>query len=53
MVAHHFKSLPVLDDNDRLLGMIRREDVIRALIRCTGQQALPLVAPPVGYYAIA
>jgi len=53
MIAHHFKSLPVVDDNNRLLGMIRREDVIRALIQSTRRPALPLAAPPVGYYAIA
>jgi CBS-domain-containing membrane protein len=51
--VHHFKSLPVVDDNSRLKGMIAREDVIRALARCNGRQALPLVAPAVGYYAIA
>jgi CBS domain-containing protein len=53
MVAHHFKSLPVVDDKNRLLGVIRRDDVIRALIRCTRNSALPLPAPAVGYYAIA
>jgi CBS domain-containing protein len=53
MVAHHFKSLPVVDDKNRLQGMIRREDVIRALIHSTRRPALPLAAPPVGYYAIA
>ncbi len=53
MVAHHFKSLPVVDDGNRLQGMIRREDVIRALICSTRRPALPLPAPPVGYYAIA
>ena len=53
MVSHHFKTLPVVDDNNRLQGMIRRDDVIRALARCTRPQALPLAAPAVGYYAIA
>jgi CBS-domain-containing membrane protein len=51
--AHHFKSLPVVDQNSRLKGMIAREDVIRALAFCNRRQALPLVAPAVGYYAIA
>jgi CBS-domain-containing membrane protein len=51
--AHHFKSLPVVDQNDRLKGMISREDVIRALARCNRRRALPLVAPAVGYCAIA
>jgi CBS-domain-containing membrane protein len=53
MSAHHFKSLPVVDQNSRLKGMIAREDVIRALAFCNRHQALPLVAPAVGYYAIA
>jgi CBS-domain-containing membrane protein len=53
MGAHHFKSLPVVDQNSRLKGMIAREDVIRALAFCSRRQALPLVAPAVGYYAIA
>ena len=45
MIAHHFKSLPVVDDRNRLLGMIRREDVIRALIHSTRRPALPLRSP--------
>ena len=53
MVAHHFKNLPVVDDDNHLVGAIRRDDVIRALVRCTQPQSLPLVAPGVGYYAIA
>jgi CBS-domain-containing membrane protein len=53
MGAHHFKSLPVVDQNSRLKGMIAHEDVIRALAFCNRRQALPLVAPAVGYYAIA
>jgi CBS-domain-containing membrane protein len=51
--AHHFKSLPVVDQNSQLKGMIAREDVIRALAFCNRRQTLPLVAPAVGYYAIA
>jgi CBS-domain-containing membrane protein len=51
--AHHFKSLPVVNHNNHLKGMIAREDVIRALARCNRRQVLPLVAPAVGYYAIA
>jgi CBS-domain-containing membrane protein len=53
MGVHRFKSLPVVDQNNRLKGMIAREDVIRALTRCHRRQALPLVAPAIGYYAIA
>jgi CBS domain-containing protein len=53
--AHRFKSLPVVDRNNRLKGMIARDDIIRALAfgRCNRRHALPLVAPAVGYYAIA
>jgi CBS domain-containing protein len=57
MGSYHFKSLPVVDGNNRLLGMIAREDIISALARYTRRpsqsQPLPLVAPPVSYYAIA
>lgn len=53
MVEHHFKSLPVLDDDNCLLGVIRRDDVIRALIRCTGHRPLPLIAPAAGCFATA
>lgn len=56
MEKYHFKSLPVVDVGSRLLGMIARVDVIRALARCNRcqpSQALPLVAPPIGDYAIA
>jgi CBS domain-containing protein len=52
MRSHHFKSLPVIDGGNRLLGMIAREDVIRALSRCNrrpGPPQLPLVAPTAGY----
>jgi CBS domain-containing protein len=34
MVAHRLKSLPVIDKQHHLLGMIAREDVMRALERC-------------------
>jgi CBS-domain-containing membrane protein len=53
MGAHHFKSLPVVDQNNRLKGMIAREDVIRALARCNRRQVPPLVTPAVCYYAVA
>ena len=53
MGVHRFKSLPVVDQNNRLQGMIAREDVIGALTRCHRRQALSLVAPAVGSYAIA
>ncbi|WP_338827123.1 HPP family protein [Bradyrhizobium sp. 27S5] len=43
MVAHRLKSLPVVDGHHHLLGIIAREDVMRALARCTNRQAPPLV----------
>jgi CBS domain-containing protein len=33
MAAKGFKSLPVVDDQDRLVGVISRSDVVRALAR--------------------
>ena len=39
MVDHRIRSMPVLDGNQRLAGMISREDVIRALQRCIGAGA--------------
>ena len=54
MEKYRFKSLPVVDAGNRILGVIARENVIQALARCNRRQSsLPLVAPPVGYYAIA
>jgi CBS domain-containing protein len=54
---HHFKSLPVVNASNRVVGMIAREDIIRALARCntrqSSAQALPIAVPPVGCYAIA
>ena len=35
MVDHRMKGIPVLDAGQRLVGMIAREDVMRALQRCT------------------
>jgi CBS-domain-containing membrane protein len=34
MVDHRMKSIPVLDPEQRLAGIIAREDVMRALQRC-------------------
>ena len=53
MVNHHFKMMPVVDASNRLEGVISRDQLIAALIRCTGRQALPLAQPDVGHYAIA
>jgi CBS domain-containing protein len=34
MVDHRIKSIPVLDSEQQLKGIIAREDVIRALTNC-------------------
>jgi len=34
MVDHRIRSMPVIDGDQRLAGMIAREDVMRALQRC-------------------
>jgi CBS domain-containing protein len=44
MVRHRFKSLPVLDHAHHPLGMIAREDVFRALKRCTAHRPSPVQA---------
>lgn len=36
MVDHRIRSMPVIDGDQRLVGIISREDVMRALQRCTG-----------------
>ena len=56
MEKYHFKSLPVVDGGNRLKGVVSREDIIRALSRCTGRTSrttVPLVARAGGHYAIA
>lgn len=37
MVDHRIRSMPVIEDDQRLVGMISREDVMRALRRCVGK----------------
>jgi CBS-domain-containing membrane protein len=39
MVDHRIRSMPVIDGNQRLAGIISREDMMRALQRCTGSKA--------------
>jgi CBS domain-containing protein len=36
MVEHRFRSVPVIDGDHRLAGMIAREDILRALANCAG-----------------
>ena len=38
MVDHRIRSMPVIEGNQRLLGMISREDVMRALRLCAGDK---------------
>ncbi|MET0705651.1 MAG: CBS domain-containing protein [Tardiphaga sp.] len=39
MVDHRIRSMPVMESDRRLSGMISRDDVMRALKRCTEQAA--------------
>ena len=39
MVDHRLRSMPVIDGDQRLVGVISREDVMRALQRCVYAQA--------------
>jgi CBS domain-containing protein len=39
MIEHRLRSLPILDADSRLLGIIAREDVIRALEYCAQCEA--------------
>jgi CBS domain-containing protein len=38
MVEHRIRSIPVIDDGQRISGIISREDVMRALRRCTREK---------------
>jgi CBS domain-containing protein len=37
MVDHRIRSMPVIEDDQRLAGMISREDVMRSLQRCVSE----------------
>jgi CBS domain-containing protein len=39
MVDHRLRSMPVIEGDQRLAGMISREDVMRALQRCASNMA--------------
>jgi CBS domain-containing protein len=51
MAAHDFESFPVIDRENRVRGMIARDDLVRALARSTWHTSLPLPRDPrpVGY----
>jgi CBS domain-containing protein len=53
MGAYRFESLPVVDDENHVQGMIAREDMVRVLTQRERCDALPLTAPALGYCAIA
>lgn len=44
--AYRFKSLPVVDDDNHLQGMIAREDIVRKLMQSERCNVLPLAAAP-------
>lgn len=39
MIEHRLRSLPILDADSRLVGIIAREDIIRALENCAQREA--------------
>ena len=49
MGARDFESFPVVDRENRVKGMIARDDVVRALARSTWHTSLPLDLRPLGY----
>jgi CBS domain-containing protein len=38
MVDHRIRSMPVIEGDQRLVGMISREDVMRTLRRCASEK---------------
>jgi CBS domain-containing protein len=38
MVEHRIRSMPVIEGDQQLVGMISREDVMRTLQRCAGEK---------------
>jgi CBS domain-containing protein len=38
MVEHRIRSMPVIEGDQQLVGMIAREDVMRTLQRCAGEK---------------
>jgi CBS domain-containing protein len=38
MVEHRLRSIPVIDTDHRLAGIIAREDVVRALAACASHE---------------
>ena len=49
MGAYDFKSFPVVDHENRVRGIVTRDDVVRALARSTRRSSLPLELRPMGY----
>ncbi len=40
MVDHRIRSVPAIDDDQRLAGIIARRDVLRALADCAGEHSV-------------
>lgn len=53
MGAYRFKSLPVVDNENHIQGMIAREDMVRVLTQRERCDTPPVSAPAVGHYALA
>jgi CBS domain-containing protein len=49
MSAHHFESFPAVDDENRVKGIVARDDVVRTLAESTWRSSLPLELRPFGY----
>jgi CBS domain-containing protein len=49
MGAHDFQSFPVVDDEERLTGIVARDDLVRALAQIAWHTSLPLELRPLGY----
>ena len=49
MGAHDFESFPVVDCENRVRGVITRDDVVRTLAHRTWRTSLPLDLRPAGY----
>jgi CBS domain-containing protein len=49
MAVHDFASFPVIDRENRVAGIVARDDLVRALAQSTWRTSLPLDLRPVGY----
>jgi CBS domain-containing protein len=49
MEVHDLESLPVVEGENRVSGIVARQDIIRALARRASDSSLPLDLRPMGY----